>query len=157
LKIRIIYIGKDKKNHHSEAEQLYQKRINNYLPIELVKLKPQKYSQSLSAGEIRSKEEKIFEKELGTDSRVILMDEKGKTYNSMKFSKFIEKQTNLGGRTLSFVIGGAYGFSKSMKQKYPEKIALSSLTFAHHLARMVLLEQIYRAFTILNNEPYHNS
>ncbi len=157
MKFRIIYIGKDKKNHHSEAEKLYLKRLKNYVAIELVQLKPEKYSKSLSATEIKAKEAKIFEKELGANSRVILLDENGKQYDSMNFSKFVEQQTNLGGRVVNFVIGGAYGFSDMMKDKYKTKLALSSLTYAHHLARLVLLEQIYRAMTILNNEPYHNS
>ena len=90
MKFRIIYIGKDKKNHHSDAEKLYLKRLKNYVAIELVQLKPEKYSKSLSATEVKAKEAKIFEKELGANSRVILLDENGKQYDSMGFSKFMD-------------------------------------------------------------------
>jgi len=157
MKIRIFYIGKDKKNHQAQAEQLYLDRIKHYMPIEIIQIKPGKYSSSLSASEIKDKEEKLFEKALGTDSRVVLLDEGGKLLDSKKFAKFVETQTSMGGKTINFIIGGAYGFSHSMKQKYKTIISLSPLTFAHHLARVILVEQLYRAMTILNNEPYHNS
>lgn len=84
------------------------------------------------------------------------MDEKGKTYNSMSFSKLMEQQMAASVKNLIFVIGGAYGLGKAVKEKYKRTLRLSDLTFSHHLARTVLLEQIYRAYTILNNEPYHN-
>jgi len=157
LKIKIYYIGKSKKNHHSEVEVLYLKRIKNYMPIEIVALAPLKLSNKLSPSEIKAKEAAYFNAQLPSNESIILMDELGKSYTSMKFANFIEKQMSSGIRCLSFVLGGAYGFSEKFKNEHPQKLRLSDLTFSHHLARTVLLEQIYRSFTILNNEPYHNS
>ena len=157
MKLRIYYIGKDKKNYFSEIEALYLKRIKHYIPVEVISLKPQKISSSLSRHEVQELEGQIFQKHLAGEMNVVLLDEGGKEMGSQDFSKFIEKKMNAGGHNLSVVIGGAYGFSSSMKAKYGNLLSLSKMTFAHHLARTVLLEQIYRAFTILNNEPYHNN
>ena len=157
MKLKIYYIGKSKKNHHSEDELIYIKRIKNYLPIEVIGLPPPKLSKNLSPKEIQEKEGQYYLDNIDPKETLILLDEKGHTYTSVQFAGFVEKQMNKGLRCLSFVLGGAYGFSDSFKQKHPQHLRLSDLTFSHHLARTVLLEQIYRAFTILNNEPYHNS
>ena len=157
MKIKVYYIGKSKKNHHSEDEQLYLKRIKNYRPIELIPLPPLKLSNSLSPLEIKIKEAAYFADQIGQNETIVLLDEMGKSFTSKKFALYMEQQMNKGLRCLSFVLGGAYGFSDDFKNKHPQKIRLSDLTFSHHLARTVLLEQIYRSFTILNNEPYHNS
>ena len=157
MKLRIYYIGKDKKNFYSDVEDLYLKRIKNYIQIELVQIKPEKYNKRLSAEEIQKIETQKFNKALGEQKNVILLDEVGKTYSSVNFSDFMQKRMNMGGHNISFIIGGAYGFSKEMKTKYKMIVSLSPLTFAHHLARTVLLEQIYRAFTIIHHEPYHNN
>lgn len=157
MKIKIYYIGKDKKNHHQAAESLYLKRIKNYAAIELVALAPLKLSKSISSKEVKTKEAEYFIKHLKEMDKVYLLDEKGKMYTSEKFAGFIQKNLSSGYRKVAFVIGGAFGFSDGIKKTYPELLRLSDLTFSHHLARTVLLEQIYRGFTILNNEPYHNS
>jgi len=157
LKLKIYYIGRDKKNHYSEIEQLYLKRIKRYLPIEIIQLPTKKYSSSLSQKEIQNLESKIFEKVMAKESKVILLDESGKSMTSEKFASYLENQVSLGGHSIAFIIGGAYGFAKKIKSSNATLISLSPLTFAHHLARTVLLEQVYRSFTIINNEPYHNA
>lgn len=157
MKILVYYIGKDKKNHHEAAEAVYLKRLKNYTSLELVALPPPKLPKSLSSKKVKAKEAELFIKHLESIEKVYLMDEKGMMRTSEKFAGFIQKNLSAGYRKVAFVIGGAYGFSDSIKKKYPDLIRLSDLTFSHHLARVVLLEQIYRAFTILKNEPYHNS
>jgi len=157
LRIQVYYIGKDKKNHHEAAEKLYLKRLKNYASIELVALPPLKLSKSLSNSEIKAKEAALFNKQLEQMDKVYLLDERGRMYSSEKFASFVQKNLSSGYRKVAFVIGGAFGFSEEIKKQYPELLRLSDLTFSHHLARTVLLEQLYRAFTILNNEPYHNS
>ena len=127
------------------------------MSIELIKLAPKKISSSHSPQEVQKIESKIFEKALEGIHNIILLDEKGKTMASKPFSKYLQNTINRGGHSIAFVIGGAYGFSAEMKASNRQVISLSELTFAHHLARTVLLEQIYRAFTIINNEPYHNT
>lgn len=157
MKITIYYIGKDKKNHFTEIEALYVKRISHYVKIEIKKIKPEKFSSSLAISEIQKKEAELFRNHLKNETRVILMDEGGKLHDSQGFSKYLETQISGGGSSIAIVIGGAYGFSDDIKRHYKNVVSLSKLTFAHHLARTVLLEQIYRAFSIINNEPYHNS
>lgn len=125
--------------------------------LEQVQLKPPNISKSHSQEEVQVMEQDIFEKALKEEKNVILLDEGGQTFTSVSFSKFLQQRINMGGHTISFVIGGAYGFSSKMKQRYGTIVSLSALTFAHHLARTVLLEQLYRAFSIINNEPYHNN
>lgn len=114
-------------------------------------------SSSFSQQEVQELESLQFQKVLKNESNVLLLDEAGKEMDSIGFSKYMETKIRTGGHSICIVIGGAFGFSSSMKQKYKDIVSLSKLTFAHHLARTVLLEQIYRAFTIMNNEPYHNS
>ncbi len=156
MKIKIYYIGRDKKNHHSEAEALYLKRLKSYIKVEIVAIPPPKLSSSLSGQEVKEIEAELLLKHLGQESAVFLMDERGKSYDSITFSKLIEQQMSASVKNLIFVIGGAYGLGPTLKTKYKRTLKLSDLTFSHHLARTVLLEQVYRAYTILNNEPYHN-
>jgi len=157
LKLRIYYIGKDKKNHFSDVEQLYMARIKRYLPLEVIQLPAKKYSSSLSAKEVQDLEGQIFEKAMTKEKNCILLDEAGKSMYSKKFASFMENKISRGGHSIAFFIGGAYGFSDKLKKSGVTLLSLSSLTMAHHLARIVLLEQIYRSFTIINNEPYHNA
>lgn len=104
---------------------------------------------------IRDNEQVKFLKQISTSDHVILLDENGRTYNSKQFAGSLQKVMNSGVKTLVYVIGGAYGFSTELKDKY-RSVRLSDLTLSHHLARLVLVEQLYRACTIINNEPYHN-
>jgi len=89
-------------------------------------------------------------------SLIVLLDEKGKEFTSMQFSKWMQDKMNRGYKNIIFLIGGAYGFSDEVYKAANEKIALSKMTFSHQMIRMLFTEQIYRAFTILNNEPYHH-
>lgn len=157
MKIKLLYIGREKKNFFSDQEALYLTRIKHYLQIELVAIAPLKSIKSLSVAEIQNKEQALFEKHLDKSNMTILLDENGRQYDSTSFSKLLESRMASGIKELNFIIGGAYGFSDNMKEKYKQLISLSKLTFAHHLARVIFLEQIYRALTIMNNEPYHNS
>ncbi len=157
MKVKVIYIGKEKKNFFSAQEELYLSRIKHYISIELLRIPAPKRSSSLSIDEVKASEEKLFLKHINASAQTILLDEGGKSLNSLGFSKLLEQKMNSGSKELNFIIGGAYGFSREMKKNYSQVISLSPLTFAHHLARLVLLEQIYRGFTIINNEPYHNN
>ncbi len=157
MKIVIYYIGRAKKNHFTEIEELYLKRLQHYVKVEIKPIKPHKLSKTLSVSEIRKAEAELFNQHIKNETRIILLDEAGKHYDSVQFSNFFESKLSSGGSSIALVIGGAYGFSDDFKNQHNSLISLSKLTFAHHLARVVLLEQLYRAFTIINNEPYHNS
>lgn len=157
MRIKVIYIGRDSKNHYREAEALYLKRISRYFKAEVITIKPGKYSKDHPVELIQKEEAEKIEKQITAGDQVILMDEKGKDLDSQEFAQLLDNHKNRSTRQLLFIIGGAYGLYSALKQKYNYNLRLSSLTFPHHLARVILSEQIYRACTILNNEPYHNN
>ena len=105
--------------------------------------------------QVKDAEGKEILAKAGND-KIYLLDERGKTFSSVSFSQFIQQQFNLGGKAIVFVIGGAYGFSDDVYAKASGKISLSTMTFSHQMIRMIFFEQLYRAMTILNNEPYHH-
>lgn len=156
MSINLYYIGRSKKNFYKDPEKVFQDRICKYTKFKIIEISPDSYPNSMSADQIKSKEEQILKKKLKDNQAYILLDENGQHFNSKQFSEFINKK-QVQGAPLNFVIGGAYGFSEGIKQNAQAIVSLSKLTFPHHLARLVFLEQLYRAFTILKNEPYHNS
>ncbi len=155
MAIDLIYIGKSSKNIYSEAECEFTKRIKRYTRFEINQINPLKLSNSLPKDEMLKAEYKLFQCKLKEGSYIILLDETGKAYDSRGFSKHLESLMTTR-NNISFVIGGAYGFSDDFKSSSQELISLSKMTLPHHMARLVLLEQIYRAFSIMKNEPYHN-
>lgn len=157
MKFKILYQAKSNKNFFEHAESVYLKRIKRYIKLELLPLKPLKLSNALDVQQIREKEESYYKQFIPDQAFTILLDEKGKSLNSKQFAKQLESLMSTVQGDKYFIIGGAYGFSESFKAQANLLISLSNLTFAHHLARIVLLEQIYRGFSIINGEPYHNS
>jgi 23S rRNA (pseudouridine1915-N3)-methyltransferase len=105
---------------------------------------------------VKDAEGKEILSKAGMSDRIFLLDERGKTYSSVSFSQFIQAQFNQGGKSIVFVIGGAYGFSEEVYARASGKLSLSTMTFSHQMIRMIFFEQVYRAMTILNNEPYHH-
>jgi 23S rRNA (pseudouridine1915-N3)-methyltransferase len=156
LKIKLLQIGKTKERYLTEGISEYEKRISRYLPFEIVTIEDIKNAKNLSPDQVKEKEAELLQKQLEDAGRIILLDEKGKRMHSVAFSKFIQSQMNAGGKNIVFVIGGAYGFADSIYALANEKISLSEMTFSHQLVRLIFTEQLYRAFSILNNEPYHH-
>ncbi len=156
MTIKLIYIGRDKKNIYTEVEKTFINRIKHYNTFKVIDLNPPSYPKSLSVDERRKKEAKLILPYLEKSTINILLDEIGKTYTSVQFSEFLNSKMNQS-KDINFIIGGAYGFSSETRSKAHGLVALSKMTMPHHLARVVLLEQLYRAFTILKNEKYHNS
>jgi len=157
MKIHLIKVGKDQEKYITEGFELYRNRIVNYLPFEDVTLPSLKNTKNMTPDEIKLKEGETILKSLKEDSFTVLLDEKGETYDSQGFAGFIQLRMNSGIRQLNFVIGGAYGFSQSVHKKANAKISLSKMTFSHQIVRLIFMEQLYRALTILNNQPYHNA
>lgn len=124
--------------------------------MEIIEISALKQTKNLSVKEQKQKETALILKYIQLSDKVILLDEKGKTYTSVQFSNFIQTQMNTSLKQLVFVIGGAYGFSDEMYQRADSLLSLSKMTLTHQMVRIVFLEQVYRAFTILNNEPYHH-
>lgn len=139
-----------------EGIEDYVKRLTFYLPFEIKVIPDLKNRSTLSEDLQKEKEGLLILNQVLPGDFLILLDERGTEFTSLEFSKWIEKKMIAGIRQLVFVIGGPYGFSKMVYQRSDFKIALSQLTFSHQMVRMIFVEQVYRAMTIIKNEPYHH-
>ena len=156
MNIKLIAIGKtDNKNLQTLIEE-YQKRLSFYIKFELEIIPDIKNVKNLSEAQQKEKEGDLILSKLTPTDQLILLDENGKTFSSVKFSEELQKKMNAGIKTLVFVIGGPYGFSETVYAKANGKISLSLMTFSHQMVRLFFIEQFYRGFPILRNEPYHH-
>ena len=156
MHIVLIAIGKtDDKRIQSLVED-YVKRLGHYIKFEFTIIPDIKNSKNLSEEQQKEKEGATILDKLQPSDVVIVLDEKGKQYSSVEFSQVLQKYMNSGLKRLVFVIGGPYGFSDAVYQRANTKLGLSKLTFSHQMVRLFFTEQLYRAFTILRNEPYHH-
>jgi len=156
MNIKLIAIGKtDHKNLQALIEE-YQKRLSFYIKFELEIIPDIKNVKNLSKEQQKEKEGELILAKLSPTDFLILLDENGKSYTSIGFANELQKKMNAGIKTLVYVIGGPYGFSETVYQKAQQKISLSEMTFSHQMVRLFFIEQVYRGFTILKNEPYHH-
>lgn len=156
MKIKLVCVGKTVSKYLITGEQEYIKRLSHYNKVEKIEIPELKNAKKLSKEQIKKAEGDLIKKNISPGDIVILMDENGKQFSSVEYSKFLQKKFNSGGKGLVFVIGGAYGFSDEIYALANDKISLSKMTFSHQMVRLFFLEQIYRAFTILKGEPYHH-
>ena len=154
LKIRLLAIGDDKDRWVTEAVMHYIKLISKYASVEINFLPSPKASSSLSPDEIKRQEATVFKECLSRGLTVALSDS-GRSFDSTAFAKQIERWQVSSGGIVTFVIGGPFGLDKSLLESADMLLSLSPLTFSHQLVRLVLLEQIFRGFTILHNTGYH--
>ncbi|QAA80432.1 23S rRNA (pseudouridine(1915)-N(3))-methyltransferase RlmH [Aequorivita sp. H23M31] len=156
MKITLIAIGKtDNRNLQSLMDD-YSKRLGFYISFDLDIIPDIKNAKNLSETlQKKAEGDEILKRTFPSDT-LILLDENGKSYSSEKFSEFLQKKMNSGLKNLVFVIGGPYGFSEEIYKRSNGKLSLSSMTFSHQMVRLFFIEQLYRAFTILKNEPYHH-
>jgi 23S rRNA (pseudouridine1915-N3)-methyltransferase len=156
MQIKILAIGKtDDKSIKALMEQ-YEKRLKHYIKMDWEIIPDIKNAHTLSFQQQKEKEGQLLLQKINPSDYVVLFDENGKHYTSLGFSDWIQKKMNASTRTLVFVIGGPYGFSLSVYERSNELLSLSKMTFSHQMIRIFISEQIYRAFTILKNEPYHH-
>ncbi len=156
MKINFLTVGKTSYPFVKEGCELYFNRLKHYTKLEEIVVEDVKKASKLSNEQLKQKEgEKILGK-LNSQDFVVLLDEKGKTFNSVSFAKWIEQKQVQGTGTLVFIVGGAFGFSKEVYERANMKLQLSSMTFSHQIIRSIFAEQLYRAFTIIKGEPYHN-
>ena len=156
MNIKLLAIGKtDNKNLQSLIDE-YAKRLSFYLKFDLEIIPDIKNVKNLSESQQKEKEGEMILSKITATDQLILLDENGKTFSSVAFSEELQKKMNSGIKTLVFVIGGPYGFSDEVYKKAAGKISLSLMTFSHQMARLFFIEQLYRGFTILKNEPYHH-
>ena len=156
VKILVLAIGKTDEQWVQEALLRYSKRLQHYLPFEFEVITDLKNTKNLSEAQQTEKEGALILKKLNPTDKVVLLDEKGKEYRSVEFAKHLQQQMNSGVKRLVFIIGGPYGFTPELYAKAQGKLALSKMTFSHQMIRPFFVEQLYRAMTILKNEPYHH-
>ncbi|MGL4411711.1 MAG: 23S rRNA (pseudouridine(1915)-N(3))-methyltransferase RlmH [Bacteroidales bacterium] len=156
MKITLLVIGKTTERYFIDAIAEYQKRLKFYIPFELEIIPELKNTKGLTFEQQKEKEADLLLAKFQTGDSVVLLDERGQTYSSMEFATYIEKQMHQVSKRLIFVVGGPYGFSQRIYERANGKISLSKMTFSHQMVRLFFVEQIYRAMTILNNEPYHH-
>lgn len=155
MKFMLLVVGKTIEKHYIAAIEDYLQRIKHYIPFEIEVIPELKNTKSLSTGQLKEKEGELILKALQPGDVPILLDEHGKEFRSIEFAAWIERKMHTAKR-LVFIIGGAYGFSQTVYQAAQEKISLSKMTFSHQMIRLIFVEQLYRAMSILNNSPYHH-
>ncbi|WP_310994104.1 23S rRNA (pseudouridine(1915)-N(3))-methyltransferase RlmH [Aequorivita marina] len=156
MKIRLLAIGKTDNKHLQSLMDDYTKRLGFYVSFKMEVIRDIKNAKNLSESLQKQAEGEEILKRVTTADVLVILDEKGKAYTSEDFSKFLQKKMNSGIKNLIFVIGGPYGFSDAVYTRANGKISLSSMTFSHQMVRLFFIEQLYRGFTILRNEPYHH-
>jgi len=156
MNIKLLAIGKTDQNHLQTLIDDYAKRLSHYIKFDLEVIPDIKNVKNLSEQQQKEKEGELILTKIGSSDQMVLLDENGKSFSSVEFSAELQKKMNSGIKTLVFVIGGPYGFSEAVYQQAQGKISLSKMTFSHQMVRLFFVEQLYRGFTILRNEPYHH-
>lgn len=155
MKIELWAIGKTSEKYLETGIEIFEKRLKNYLPFTWTVL-PDVKLKSTDGARVKQEEGKMLLAKLNPDDFLVLLDERGQVFTSMELARWLERRLAASHRRLIFLIGGAFGFSPDVYARANEQLALSKLTFSHQMVRLFFLEQLYRAMTILKNEPYHN-
>lgn len=156
MRLTLVTVGKTDITWVKEGLEMYVSRLRHYVPFELFEIPELKNMSAFSKDQIKLREGELILKALKPSDEVLLLDEHGKEYRSLEFAAMLNDRMSRGGRDLTFVIGGAYGFSDAVYARADGKLSLSKMTFSHQLVRTVFAEQLYRAFTIIRGEPYHH-
>ena len=156
MTIKLLAIGKTDNKELQSLIADYQKRLNFYIKFHFEIILDLKKVKNLSEEQQKQKEGELILSYLNATDVLILLDENGKQLDSVAFSNYLQKHMNSGIKQLVFVIGGPYGFSDAVYKKAMGKLSLSKMTFSHQMVRLFIIEQVYRGFTILKNEPYHH-
>ena len=156
MKMLLLSVGKTTENFLSEGVEIFRKRIERYILFETEYIAELKNAGALAEKEQKNREGEKILKKVSPSDYLVLLDDKGKHFTSTGFAEFIGKRMYTSGKKIIFVVGGPYGFSDEVYARADERLSLSRMTFTHQMVRLVFVEQLYRAFTILNNEPYHH-
>ncbi|WP_029036476.1 23S rRNA (pseudouridine(1915)-N(3))-methyltransferase RlmH [Salinimicrobium xinjiangense] len=156
MTIKLLTIGKTDDAALQNLIDTYVNRLGHYNRFEPEIIPDLKKTKNLSVDQQKTAEGKLILDKLNTSDFVVLLDENGKQFSSEGFSEYIQKRLNSGMKQLIFIIGGPYGFSEELYSRADGKLSLSKMTFSHQMVRLFFVEQLYRAFTILKNEPYHH-
>jgi 23S rRNA (pseudouridine1915-N3)-methyltransferase len=156
MNITLLVVGKTDDKYLQEGIDVYSKRLKHYVNFDLAVIPALKDQKGATPDEVKEREAALILKHTAKSDRIVLLDEHGTEHTSTGFAQYLQKQMNAGIRSLTFVIGGAFGFAPSVYAAASDKVSLSKMTFNHQMVRLFFAEQLYRAFTILNHEPYHN-
>lgn len=156
MKITLINTGKTEAGFIREGMALYEKRLGHYITFQCTETIIAGSNSKLPEEVLKKKEAEVLLNKIQATDHLVLLDENGKQFKSLEFAGWLNEHLIRGTRHLIFVTGGAFGFHEKMNQRANDKISLSKLTFPHQLVRLIFLEQLYRAFTIIRGEPYHN-
>lgn len=156
MKIVLLVVGKTTESYFVQGIEEYSKRLAHYVPFELTVIPELRNTKSLSTDQQKEREADLILKALQPGDYLVLLDEHGREFTSLQFASYLEKKMANIAKRLVFVVGGPYGFSNRVYQAAQEKISLSKMTYSHQMIRLIFTEQLYRAMTILNNEPYHH-
>ena len=156
MKITLLTVGKTDKDWVRQGMEIYVSRLKHYIPFSVIEIPELKNVSALTKDQIKAREGELILKNIKPTDDMILLDERGKEYSSTELAKVIQDKISYVGKDMTYVIGGAYGFSEDVYQRANSKISLSRMTFSHQMVRAIFVEQIYRAFTIMRGEPYHH-
>ena len=156
MKVALVLVGKTVNKHFVELIDEYAGRVKHYIGFDIITIPELKNTKSLSVDQQKQQEGELILKQLQAGDHVVLLDEHGREYRSVEFSAYMEQKMQTVNKRLVFVIGGPYGFSPDVYGKANEKISLSKMTFSHQMVRLIFVEQLYRAMTIMRGEPYHH-
>lgn len=156
MKVTLIVVGRTVEKHYITAINDYIERTKHFISFDMEVIAELKNTKNLTMDQQKEKEAELILKSFQPGDVIVLLDEFGKEFRSIEFSNWMEKKMNNVNKRLVFVIGGPYGFSQKIYQAAHEKISLSKMTFSHQMVRLIFVEQLYRAMTILNNGPYHH-
>ncbi|MBT8263436.1 MAG: 23S rRNA (pseudouridine(1915)-N(3))-methyltransferase RlmH [Bacteroidia bacterium] len=156
MKITLLAIGKTDNRELQQLIDEYQRRLIRYVPFSFEIIPDARNTKNLSEAQQKQVEGSEILRKVQTSDHLVLLDEEGKSFSSVEFSAYLQKQMNSGLKNLVFAVGGPYGFSEEVYQRANGKVSLSKMTFSHQMVRLFFVEQLYRGFTILRNEPYHH-
>lgn len=156
MKVVLLTVGKTNDANFIKSIAEYQKRLKFYIPFDIVELPELKNTRSLSEDQQKQLEGDAILSNIDASDLVVLLDDKGSEFTSMQFSAFMQRSMASGAKRLVFVVGGPYGFSQPVYDRANSKLSLSRMTFSHQMVRLIFVEQLYRAMTILRGEPYHH-
>ena len=156
MQVTLLAVGKTNEINFINAIKEYQKRLKFYVPFTIEELPQLKNARSLSEDEQRRREGEMLLATLSPQDHVVLLDDKGEQYTSVQFAQYVQRSLSRGGKRLVFVVGGPYGFSPDVYARAGGLVSLSRMTFSHQMVRLIFVEQLYRAMTILRGEPYHH-
>jgi 23S rRNA (pseudouridine1915-N3)-methyltransferase len=155
MKVDVWAIGKTTEPYLESGIGIFAKRLKNYLPINWIVL-PSPKTKTTDGNVLKQEESKLILSKIKPEDYLVLLDERGQQFSSVELAEWMEQRLHSSSRRLIFLIGGAFGFSEDLYARANAQISLSRLTFSHQMVRLFFLEQLYRAMTILRNEPYHN-